>query len=84
MNKKTIKTDLICPECGNVFPIMRKQNKQKKTFHRKWLFCPICKKETNHIEAKELDLLLEQISLKEDYQRTEDEKKVYVLRKRSD
>ena len=69
MNKKTIKTDLICPECGNVFPIMRKQNKQKKTFHRKWLFCPICKKETNHIEAKELDLLLEQISLKEDYQR---------------
>lgn len=82
MNKKTIKTDLICPECGSVFPIMRKQSKQKKIFHRKWLFCPKCKKETNHIETKELELLLEEITIKEEYQRTEDEKKVYALRRR--
>ena len=82
---KTIKTYLICPECGNIFPIIRKESKQKKAFHRKYLYCPVCKKTTNQLEMKEYDKLLEMIDRKEDTSMTEDEKKVYkLLRKRSD
>ena len=82
---KTIRTDLICPECGSIFPIMRRECNQKKAFHRKYLYCPTCKKTTNQLEMKEYDKLLEMIDRKEDASMTEDEKKVYkLLRKRSD
>lgn len=79
---KTIQTKMVCPECGNVFPIMRKMNKQKKLFHRKWLYCPKCQKTTNHIEGKDLDKLLKEIELKEKSIRTEEEIKVYKLVKK--
>ncbi len=82
MNKKVIKTDLICPECGNIYPIMRKTSKQKKLFHRKWLFCPFCNMKTNHIEVKDIDLLIEELVRKENL--SEEEKKVYKLIKRSE
>ena len=82
---KTIRTDLICPECGSIFPIMRRENKQKNSFHSKYLYCPTCKKITNQLEMKEYDKLLEMIDRKDDKSKTEDEKKVYkLLRKRSD
>ena len=82
---KTIRTDLIRPECGCIFPIMRRECNQKKAFHRKYLYCPTCKKTTNQLEMKEYDKLLEMIDRKEDASMTEDEKKVYkLLRKRSD
>lgn len=76
---KTIQTDLLCPECGNIFPIQRKKSKQKKVLHRKWLYCPICKKETNHIEVKNLEILFDKILQKEENQRTEEEQKVLKL-----
>ena len=82
---KTIRTDLICPECGCIFPIIRRECNQKKAFHRKYLYCPTCKKTTNQLEMKEYDKLLEMIDRKEDASMTEDEKKVYkLLKKRSD
>ena len=81
---KTIQTDLICPECGNTFPIQRKASKQKKIYHRKYLYCPICMEVTNHIETKDINLLIEKIMSKEENTRTEDEQKVLKLRKRND
>jgi len=85
MNKKTVATSLICPDCGNIFPIMRKVNKQKSLFHRKYLYCPMCKKVTNHIEAKDLEKLLFILDNTTEEEKTEDEKKVYqLLRKRGD
>ena len=77
MTKKTIRTDLLCPECGNVFPIQRRVNRQKKTLHRKWLYCPMCQKTTNHIEINNIEKLLDIIIEKEEAERTEEEQKVY-------
>ena len=79
---KTIKTDLICPECGNILSIHRKESKQKKPFHRKLLYCPICKKNINHIEIKDWDILIETLKRKEESLMTEDEQKVYRLLKK--
>ena len=84
MNNKTVRTDLICPECGNIFTIQRRIGNQKKLYHRKWLYCPICQKDTNHIEVKDLDILIEKIARKEEKTRTEDENKVYKLLRRSE
>lgn len=82
---KTIKTDLVCPECGNVFPIMRKASRQRGLFHRKRLYCIVCKKETNHIETKDFDMLLAAISFKGEDRLNENEKEVYQLvKKRSE
>ena len=62
-----------------------KRMQSKKAFHRKYLYCPTCKKTTNQLEMKEYDKLLEMIDRKEDASMTEDEKKVYkLLKKRSD
>ena len=76
---KTVSTDLICPECGNVFTIMRRTSRQKKYYHHKQLYCPICKRKTNHIEMKNYDILIEKIETKNDNQRTEEEQKIYKL-----
>ena len=82
---KTIRTDLICPECGSIFPIMRRECNQKKAFHRKYLYCPTCKKTTNQLEMKEYDKLLEMIDRKEDASMTEDDiKYLKIFNKRND
>jgi hypothetical protein len=82
MIKQTISTNLICPDCGNIFPIQRKQNKQKTLFHRKKFFCYKCKKETNHIELKDIDSLMYILENTPDEKKTEDQQKVYSLLKR--
>jgi len=79
---KVVPTDLICPDCGNVFTIMRKESKQKKEFHRKWLYCPKCHKKSNHIEVRDLDIMLRKIEQKEKSEYTEDDKKVLKLVKK--
>ena len=76
---KTVQTDLICPDCGNTFTIMRKENKQKKEFHKKWLYCPSCKKETDHIEVRNMDILLKRIEFKDKTERTAEEAKILKL-----
>jgi len=81
---KTIQTNLLCPECGNIFPIQRRVSKQKKALHKKWLYCPICNKEINHIEIRDIDIILDKILEKEEKQRTEDEQKVLKYIKRSE
>ncbi len=79
---KTIKTDLICSECGNIFPISRKANKQKKELHIKDLYCPSCKKQTKHFEMKNGDIYIKKISGKEESDRNEEEKMILRLIKK--
>ena len=79
MRKSTVSTSLICPECGNVFPIMRKANKEKSLYHRKWLYCIRCSKTTNHIEVKDLDRLIYYLENTPEEEKTAEEKKVYKL-----
>ena len=53
MVRKAVKTDLICSECGNIFPIMRKYNNQREIYHIKDLYCYKCNKKTKFIELKD-------------------------------
>jgi formate dehydrogenase maturation protein FdhE len=56
-----------CPICGEAgIPLMRKTGHKHKKFHRKWLYCPTCKKETNHVEVtneEEENLFFENMEL---------------------
>ena len=79
---KTVKTDLICSECGYIFPIFRKANKQKKELHIKDLYCPLCKKDTKHLEMKNGDIYLMKIGEKKESDRNEEEKKILRLIKK--
>lgn len=54
----TIVSDLMCLDCGSVFPIRRKTLHQKKEGHIKDLYCPTCKTETKHFELKDKDKFL--------------------------
>ena len=46
-------SDFYCTECGNKgIPIFRRANQKKEPGHLKKLYCPICKKDTNHVEVK--------------------------------
>ena len=79
MKCKTVRSDLLCSECGNVFPISRTIKGQRPRYHIKTIYCPICKRSTDHIEVKDLDLLLAQISMTPEKERTENQQKVYTL-----
>lgn len=81
MNKGAI-TTLLCPECGSTFPISRRLGKQKKLYHRKKLYCVTCKKETNQIEIKDIDMFLGELSFINENELTEEEKKVIQLVKK--
>ena len=54
----SIVSDLMCLDCGNVFPIRRMILHQKKEGHIKDLYCPTCKMETKHFELKDKDKFL--------------------------
>lgn len=64
MKKHITRSDLVCLECGNVFPIPRKTANQRKIYHIKDIFCVCCKKKTKHIETKDLDILSKEIEFK--------------------
>lgn len=53
MKQTTIKSDLICSECGNIFPIMRKYKAQRGIYHIKDLYCYKCDKDTKFIELRD-------------------------------
>lgn len=45
--------DFYCINCGaKGIPILRAGNKLKEKNHRKRMYCPTCKHETNHIECR--------------------------------
>ena len=45
-----IETRLVCPKCGNIETIYRKEGKQKEYGHLKYFWCYKCKKRINHLE----------------------------------
>ncbi len=79
---KTTQTKLVCPECGSVFPIMRRTCVQRKRFHRKNLYCYVCKKVTNHIELKDYDEWLAGAIIRGEENLKEEEKEVFQLVKK--
>ena len=74
---RTRLTQLVCPECGTIFPMMRKVGKQKDVSHRKWLYCYVCKKETNHVEGRDLDSIIARAGIIGEENLSRKEKEVY-------
>lgn len=42
---------LVCPECGNTFPIMRNHGQHRKRGHIKDIWCPFCKTDRKFVEV---------------------------------
>lgn len=43
----------MCPECGKAtIPVARRTSQQRSKGHRKWLYCPWCKKQVNTYECR--------------------------------
>ncbi len=57
LKKKTSKTELICPNCGTVTSIQRKNSRLKRLYHLKYLYCYKCQIVTNQIEIKDKDVV---------------------------
>lgn len=49
-------SNLVCEDCGNVFPIPRKQSERRGKGHVKHLWCYKCTGVTAHIEQAERHL----------------------------
>lgn len=46
-------SDFFCTECGQKgIPVMRRPGGQREAGHLKNLYCPHCRKETNHVEIR--------------------------------
>ena len=59
---KIIISQLICPGCGNKFPIPRRNGSMREKGHRKWIYCPYCKEMQNMLEIREFDFEEEVLS----------------------
>lgn len=78
---KTIRTDLICPQCYNITTIQRVKVRKKSNLHKKKLYCYICKEEVNQIEVNDIDFLLKKLEFLD--QRTSKQEQMYYLVKRA-
>lgn len=47
-------SNMKCPVCENMVPIPRPFNARKKD-HKKWLYCPFCRKKRNMLEIRACD-----------------------------
>jgi len=73
MKKKTKETDLICSNCGNVYPI--KYNRQiTKIKGFKYAYCFRCMKMTRHQEIISLDLYKKELESKNEEEYTKKDK----------
>ena len=82
MKQKTVVTDLICSDCGTIFPISRKEASQRNNLHIKDLFCYKCNKITKFIELKDAPIMKKTLEFKTD--RTEYEEYLHELLCRND
>ena len=57
-DKRTVSTDLICLECGNIFTIQRRIGRLKKVGHVKHIFCNICNKVQPHYEIRDANTFI--------------------------
>ena len=55
---KYVRTELVCPKCGNITTIQRKINKAKKVGHIKDLYCYVCQEITKHFEINDVTKFL--------------------------
>lgn len=56
--QKTVRTELLCPNCNSITPIQRKKSKLKELYHLKKLYCYYCNKTVKQIEVRDKDMLL--------------------------
>ena len=82
MSNKVAKSDLLCLRCGNVFPTWNYMGTQRKMFQKKVLHCPICKKDTKHVELQNIDAYIASLEFKDIETLTEQEKIIYQLIKK--
>ena len=55
---KTVRTQLVCLECGNIVTIQRRFGREKSVGHIKHLYCYHCEERTAHFEIKDETLFL--------------------------
>jgi hypothetical protein len=75
--KRTMSTDLLCLECGNIFTIARGVNNLKSNGHIKHLMCPRCEKLTEHFEVRDAGLMRKELEFQPN--RNEKEQLIYEL-----
>ena len=49
---------LICPVCGNTFPIMRNHGQHRERGHIKDVWCPFCKVDRKFQEVRRTDCVV--------------------------
>lgn len=79
---RNVTSNYICLECGNIFPLMRDLGAQKQLYHRRRLYCVNCKKNTIHLEVRDIDRLKAELEFINKEQMTKDEYRVYKLLKK--
>lgn len=79
--QSTVTQELICPQCYNIFSIRRQESNQRKLYHLKDIYCPMCKKVTHHVEVKNKDILERELEFKP--VRTKEEEQAYQLIKKA-
>ena len=55
---KYVRTELVCPQCGNITTIQRKINRTKKVGHIKDLYCFVCREVTKQFEINDVSKFL--------------------------
>lgn len=78
----TVRSELVCFECGNIMPISRKNRRQRTKYHIKDIFCFKCDVVTKHIELKDGDMLKKELEFKEN--KNEEENLIYNLLQKND
>ncbi len=53
-----VRTDLVCPKCGNVTTIQRRFGTEKPVGHIKDLYCYKCREVTKQYEIKDVSAFL--------------------------
>lgn len=77
IKKNFVLTDFICPECTNVLTLPRKIGREKELYHQKKMWCFNCKKEINHIELHNIDIIEKELEFL--CERTEEQENIYQL-----
>lgn len=73
----TVRSELVCFECGGIITISRKTHRQRNKYHIKDIFCFKCEEVTKHIELKDGDMLKKELEFNQE--RTEEEELIYSL-----
>lgn len=82
MKSRTVLTDLVCTECGNVAQIRRRCKRLREVGHIKDLWCYKCKKVTKHFEVRDIGKFIYEENLNSEVEGLkDDERRGKVLKK---